>query len=191
MKQIILASTPPRRRQLLEQIGLTVKVVPSNFDEKLNPRLKPRSQVELLAQGKAEAIAKDYPDAIVIAADTVIILNDEIIGKPASVDAAKQVLRRYSGKCHSVFTGFCIIDTINKKSVTKSIETLVCFKKLTQKEIDGYAASGEVLDKAGGYGIQGKGAALIERIEGDYFNVVGLPLSVLVEELKRFGVTIW
>lgn len=191
MRQIILASTSPRRKALLEQIGLSAKIVPSNFAEKLNPRLKPPRQVELLAEGKAKAVAQDYADAVIIAADTVIVMNDEIISKPASEETAKANFRRYSGKCHSVITGFCIIDTATKKSVTKSVETRVCFKKLTQKEIDGYVASGEPMDMAGGYAIQGKAASLIERIEGDYFNVVGMPLTALVEELKRFGITIW
>ena len=191
MKSIILASSSPRRKQLLEQIGLSITVVSSNFDEKLNPRLKPRSQVEYLAEGKAKAVVKNYSDAIIIAADTVVVLNDEIIGKPASIYAAKNVLRRLSGKCHSVITGFCILDTEKNKSITKSVETLVYFKKLSNKEVTGYIAGGEPMDKAGAYGIQGRGAVFIEKISGDYFNIVGLPLSAVVEELKRFGVSIW
>jgi septum formation protein len=191
MKQIILASASPRRKALLQQIGLPCKVVPSNIIEKLNPRLKPRGQVEQLALEKAMSIAEKYPQSIIIAADTVVVMRDEIIGKPISREDAKRILEKLSGKSHTVITGFSIIDTQLHRKVTKSIESTVFMKKLTKKDIEKYIDTNEPMDKAGGYGIQEKGGVFIERIEGDYFNVVGLPISALIEELKRFGVTIF
>lgn len=188
MKQIILASTSPRRKQLLEKLGFSFKCIKSNFDEKLNPRLKPRGNAEYLSEGKAMAIAGKHDNALIIAADTFICFQDEILGKPESIAAAKRMLKKLSGKSLDVITGFTILDTASKKKVTKSVETKVFMKKLSQRELDGYLATGEPLDSAGGFKIQGKGSALIERIEGDYFAVVGLPVHGLIEELKKFGV---
>ncbi len=188
MKKIVLASSSPRRKALLKQIGLEFIVDASDIEEKLNPRLKPRGNAEQLSLAKAEAVAQKYSDALIIAADTFIVLDDEIIGKPHDGKTAKKTLQKISGRSHTVVTGFTIMDTSNGKVVTKSVETEVFVKKLSQKEIKEYIATEEPLDAAGSYKMQERGAIFIKKIEGDPFNVVGLPLNALYEELKRFDV---
>lgn len=189
MKKIVLASSSPRRKELLEGIGLKFKIKPSNIAEKMNPRLGPQSQAESLSLQKAKAIAGNINDALIISADTIVVLNNEIIGKPSSIDHAKRTLRKLQGKMHLVITGFTILDTATGKSVTKSETTKAYMRKLTQKEIDAYLKKEYVLDKAGSYAMQNLGAVLFEKIEGDYFNVAGLPLHALAKELKKFGVS--
>ncbi len=192
MKKLILASASPRRKQLLKQIGLEFEVLASNIDEKLNPRLKPLHQVEELSRQKAEATAqmKEAKNAIIIAADSMVAVADEIMGKPKDVKDAKRMLKKLSGSTHSIVTGFTIMDTATKKKVTKSVETKVWFKKLSPQEISVYIKTGEPMDKAGAYAIQEIGAIFIERIEGDYQGAVGLPLFALVKELKKFGIRV-
>ncbi len=188
MKQIILASSSPRRKALLKQIGLEFKIDASNIEEKLNPRLKPRGNAEQLSLAKAQAVSERYDDALIIAADTFIVLGDEIIGKPKDGKEAKRTLNKISGRSFSVITGFTILDKAKRKTVTKSVETKIFFKNLSKKEIADYIASEEPLDAAGGFKLQERGAVFIEKIEGDYYNVVGLPLNVLYEELRKFDV---
>ena len=188
MKQIILASASPRRKKLLEQIGLKFTVVVNKHQEKMNPRLKPRGQAEFLSKQKAQAIVDRYKNAIIIAADTLVVFNDQIIGKPTSPYDAKRILRMLSGKTHRVITGYTIIDTATKKSLTYSVETLVFMKKMSIKEVDAYIKTGEPLDKAGGYGANEKGALFVEKIAGDFFNVVGLPIFAVAQDLKKFGI---
>ena len=190
MKKLILASASPRRKQLLEMIGVSCKVVPSNIEEKLNPRLKPKSQAESLSLQKAEHVAQKYEDAFILAADTFISIHDEILGKPKDREDAKRMLRKLSGKTHSVFTGFSIIDTKRGKAISRSCETKVSMKKLTQREIDEYVKKEDLLDKSGSYAIQGIAAIFIEKIEGDFFNIVGLPVYTVAQELKRFGIKV-
>ena len=190
MKQLILASASPRRKKLLEQFGLSVKVVPSNIDEKLNPRLKPKKQAEQLSLEKAQTVAKHYKEAIVLAADTLVSIDNDILGKPKDEQEAKRMLRKLSGKTHTVITGFTIINTITRKSMTDSVETKVIFRKLTEKEIKTYIKKENTLDKAGAYGIQTWGALLVEKITGDFFNVVGLPISSVIPHLKKFGLDV-
>lgn len=187
---IILASTSPRRKQLLKLLGVEFTAVSSDVDEKLNPRLKPRRQAEVLSIEKAEAVASQYPDAIIIAADTLIGFEDEMFIKPTDPKDAKRMLRRLSGKSHSIFTGMTIIDSRTKKKITKSVETVVTFKKLSPKEISAYVQTREPHDKAAAYAIQGLGSIFVERIEGDYFGAVGLPLHLLAKELKKLGVSV-
>lgn len=190
MKQIILASASPRRKKLLEQIGLSIKVIPSNIDEKLNPRLKPKGQAEELSLEKAQVISDKYPDAIVIAADTIVYVQGDILGKPKNLEDAKRMIRKLQGKTHSVITGFTIMNKASQKSITDSVETAVTFRKLKESEIKNYIKIEKPLDKAGGYGIQGAGALLLEGIKGDFFNVVGLPLSKVIPTLKKFDIEI-
>lgn len=190
MRKIILASSSPRRTQLLKQIGLAHTIVKSDVDEKISEHISPRKQAENLSLQKAKAVAKNYPDALIIAADTIIVLGKKIIGKPKSKKDAKRILRLLSGKPHKVFTGFTLIDTANKKTITDSEESTVYVKKLTEKEINAYVASKEPLDKAGAYGINEKGAVIIEKIEGDFSNVVGLPLYKLSQTLEKFGINV-
>jgi septum formation protein len=188
MKKLVLASTSPRRKEILEMVGFSFRTTKSNVIEKFNPRLSPRGQAESLSQQKAEAVAERYKDAIIIASDTVVAIDNESIGKPEDVADAKRLLRKLHGRIHSVYTAFTIIDIATKKTVTKSVQTKVSIRKMTPREIDWYVASGEPMDKAGAYAIQGRGAIFIEKIEGDYFNVVGLPIASLIEELKKFGI---
>ena len=190
MKKIILASASPRRKQLLEQIGLKFEVDPSDYDEKIEPGLGPRELAKKISRGKAETVARRHKNAIVIGADTFIVLGNRILGKPHTADEARKMLEAISGKPHLVITGFCVIGSDTGKTISGSAETIVFVKKLTPKEIDAYVKSGEPLDKAGAYAIQGLGAVIVERIEGDYFNVIGLPLSALAEALQEFGIKV-
>ncbi len=189
MKNIILASGSPRRKALLEQIGLKFIVQASNEIEKIPAEAEPHALSQSMAMKKAMAVAANHKNAIVIGADTFVILDNRIIGKPRTENEAFDTLKALSGRMHSVITGFSIIDTGSGKTLTSSIETRVYIRNLTRSEIMSYIASGEPMDKAGGYAIQGQGAAIVEKIEGDYFNVVGLPLSALVQALKEFGVS--
>ncbi len=187
-RKIVLASSSPRRRELLALAGLTFTVDSSDYEEILNPEIRPRLLARRLSLAKAKAVSRRYRNALVIAADTFIVLGDCILGKPRSKAEARRMLGLFSGKAHSVITGFTIIDTASGKILSRSVETKVWFRKLTAKEIASYVRTGEPLDKAGAYAIQGLGSLIVDRIEGDYFNVIGLPLSSLAEALKKFGV---
>lgn len=188
MKQIILASGSPRRKELLEKAGLKFIVDPSSYEEKLDSNLEPSELVKQLSLEKAQDVAKKYKNAFVIGADTIIVFEGKILGKPKDENDAKETLSRLSGKAHSVITGFTLIDTATGKTISEFVETKVYFKELTSQEIDDYVKSGEPLDKAGSYATQGLGAKLIDRIEGDFDNVVGLPTSEVLKKLKEFGV---
>ena len=190
MKKIILASASPRRKELLDKIGLKFEVAPSDITEDLTSDLPPQELAKKLSQEKALAVSKKYSDALIIAADTIGVFEGEIIGKPHTPAEAKKMLRNLNGKSHLVVTGFTIMDTKTGKTISKSVETAVYFRKLTEAEIDAYVKTGEPLDKAGGYAIQGLGALIVEKIAGDYYNVIGLPLSALVESLKKFGIKV-
>jgi septum formation protein len=188
MKRIVLASASPRRKELLEQIGLRFEVEPSDYEEDIAPGSEPREMARKLSLGKARAAAQKHRKALIIAADTLVVLGDRVFGKPHTNAEAREMLRTLNGKPHLVITGFTVLDTETGKEVSRSVETRVHMRKLTLKEIDSYVRTKEPLGKAGGYAIQGRGAVLVERIEGDYSNVVGLPLSALAESLKEFGV---
>ena len=188
MRSIILASASPRRKKLLEQVGLTFKVVKSNIKEALDVHIEPHTLAEKLSQLKANVVAKTEKNALIIAADTLIVFEDEILGKPKNAIDARKILKMLSGNVHTVITGFTILDSSTRILITKSVETKVFMKEMTDEEIHRYIATGEPLDKAGAYGIQGKGAIFVEKIEGDYSNVVGLPLFELTKELKKFNV---
>jgi septum formation protein len=190
MKPIILASASPRRKDLLKQIGIDFEIDPSNYKEEKNLNLEPHELARYLSLQKAKDVATRHKNSIVIAADTFVVFEEKVINKPNSEEEARERLKKMSGKVHSVISGFTIIDTEINKIVSKSVETKVYFKNISLEEIDSYLASKEPMDKAGGYAIQGLGGILIDKIEGDYYNVVGLPLVVLVEELKNFGVRV-
>ena len=190
MKTIILASASPRRKELLEKIGLIFKVEPSNYEEDMPLRLEPHEFARKLSLEKARAVAVRRTNSIVIAADTFVVFDGRILGKPHTERDAREMLQTISGNYHSVITGFSIIDTGTNKILSKSVETKVYIKALTSAEIESYAKSGEPLDKAGAYAIQGLGSVFVEKIDGDYYNVVGLPLSALTEALKEFGINI-
>lgn len=179
---IILASQSPRRQELLKLITSDFEIKVSNVDETLPDKITPKEAVMYLSKIKAEPFADG--DDIVIGADTVVALDGKILGKPKSEENAKEMLRFLSGRTHSVFTGVTLASGIKTK--TFAVETKVKFFELTSKEIDAYIKTKEPFDKAGAYGIQGYGSLLVEKIDGDYFNVVGLPVSTLARELKAF-----
>lgn len=188
MNKIILASASPRRKELLQRIGLRFEVEPSNCEEFHDPKLKPHDLAKSLSAKKAQAVAKNRKNATIIAADTLIVLDNTIMGKPVTEAKAQEMLQRLSGRCHLVVTGFTILDTVSKKVRSGSTETKVYIKHMTSEEIDSYVQSKEPLDKAGAYAIQELGSVIVERIEGDFFNVVGLPLNALSECLKDFDI---
>jgi len=192
MQKIILASASPRRQQLLHQIGLDFEVMPSNMDENIDEALSIEETVMHLSCIKAEDIAnKIDSDSIVIGADTVVAFEDQILGKPKDDNDAFKMLKLLSGQEHRVLTGFTVIRTGDRKKVTQYEESLVKFYPLTDDMIYSYIRTGEPADKAGAYGIQGFGSLLVEKINGDYFNIVGLPISKLAMVLKNvFGIAI-
>ncbi len=185
--KIILASQSPRRVVLLKQIGLEFEQIPSEIDEEKVPKTRPVSYVKKLAGLKAEAVAKRVDEGIIIGADTIVCIDGKIFGKPRDAKDAIEMLRILDGRVHKVISGICVIDTYSNTTVTKAVTTRVKFRKLDDRLIRWYIGTGEPLDKAGGYGIQGKGAALIEWIRGDYSNVVGLPIMALAMILEGMG----
>jgi septum formation protein len=185
---IILASKSPRRKELLEQAGLTLEILPANIDEDCVPLSSPRDYVKELSRIKADHIAAARPDQWVIGADTIVAVDDIILGKPKDRNEAVQMLNALNNKRHSVFTGFTICCHAREESTTNAIETAVFFKDLSQGEIQWYAGTDEPYDKAGGYGIQGIGSFLVPRIEGSYSNVVGLPVCEVMETLLTLGI---
>jgi septum formation protein len=191
MKRIILASASPRRKELLEKLGLKFEVDASNCAEEIDPTLEPDELVRRISITKAKSVAQRHQDAVIIAADTIGVIGKKLLGKPHTADEAGKMLAQISGKSHEVITGFTILDTVTDKIMTGTVSTKVYIKKLTQQEIAAYVQTGEPLDKAGAYGIQGRGAVIVEKIEGDYYNVMGLPLSALTEALIEFGISVW
>jgi len=188
MQQIILASASPRRAFLLKQIGLDFQVIPSSVEEIADSHLEPQEMVLKLAKRKAQAVSREYPQAIVLGADTVVCCEGRILGKPRDREEAAEMLYFLSGRVHEVVSGVVLQRLIPESVRGEAVTTRVKFRDLTDEEITGYIATGEPLDKAGAYGIQGLGALLVEKIEGCYFNVVGLPLSRLPDLFREFGV---
>lgn len=184
MKKIILASASPRRRELMKLITEDFEVFSADVDETLPENTDPFKASEYLADIKAKSAGKSFPEDFVIGCDTTVIINDMILGKPKDSKHCHEYLEMLSGKTHKVVTACSIVRGIYKR--TFSVVTEVTFRKLSPEDIEWYISTGESFDKAGGYGIQGKGSLLIEKINGDYFNVVGLPVSRLNQELKRF-----
>lgn len=182
---MILASRSPRRKELLSFITGNFSVRPAEGEEIADPRLSPERYVIALSETKAREIASDAPNETVIGADTVVVFKEEILGKPKDTADAVRMLTLLSGNTHSVFTGVTVI--ANGKAHSFAEETKVTFFPLSAEEIVRYAESGEPLDKAGAYGIQGSGSLLVRGIEGDYYNVMGLPVGRLYHFLKEFG----
>ena len=188
--RLILASASPRRRILLERTGLIFNVIASTVDENGDPGGDPARFVQSLAAAKAGEIARSHPDAWVIGADTVVVIDGRILGKPADEADARAMLQILSGRAHEVHTGFCVARRAKGDEFTRSVCTRVRFRDLSESEIDWYVGTKEPFDKAGAYGIQGQGAFLVKGIEGSYTNVVGLPVCELVDLLleKKIGV---
>lgn len=190
MKTLILASASPRRRELLALTGSPFIVDPSEYPEDLSLQLEPPALARHLSREKAKAVAGKYRHGVIIAADTIVVAGRSVLGKPRSKSEAKEMLRALSGKAHTVITGYTVLDTGTGGYVSKAVATKVWFKRLTDEEINAYVKTGEPLDNAGAYAIQGRGSLIVKKIEGDYFNVIGLPLSALAESLKKFGIRI-
>lgn len=187
-RKLILASGSLRRKELLEKAGLHFDVIVSDYEEDMTLPLSPGELVKHLSRGKAEAVAKEHKDAIVLSADTIVAYDSQILGKPHTEEKAEKMLQLLSGKQHSVFTGFTIMLLEENKIISRAVETKVYFNRLSDAEIKKYVATGDPLEKAGAYAIQKIGDTFVEKIEGDYNNVVGLPIDdVLVVLCYDFG----
>ena len=184
--RVVLASSSPRRHDLLELIGIKHEVIPANIDESVRGRESPAKHAERLAREKARVIAGRDPKCVAIAADTIVLIDKKILGKPANSVDAGSMIRLLSGRVHTVVTAVAVARV---KEIVSAVEKVsVTFRELTDDEIDAYIATGEPMDKAGAYGIQGFGATIVERIDGDYFAVMGLPIVRLVSLLAEVGV---
>ncbi|HXH09938.1 MAG TPA: Maf family protein [Alphaproteobacteria bacterium] len=186
--RLILASASPRRRELLAATGLTFEILPADLDESPHPGESAETYVRRLALAKAQAIARHHSDAIVLAADTTVTIDGLLLGKPQSPEEARWMLRRLRGREHAVVTGVAVMAPETNHSAMEVISSRVQMRPFAMTTIEWYLASGEPLDKAGAYAIQGLGAALIERVEGSYTNVVGLPLTETLSLLGSFGI---
>ena len=183
--RLVLASASPRRQQLLAQLGLQFEIAPADLDESPLPSESPRVYVERLACAKAAATARTHPGAVCLAADTSVVVDGEILGKPADEDEGRSMLRRLSARTHLVMTGVAVAGTFSASVV---VETKVKFRALTEAEIAWYVASGEGRDKAGGYASQARAGAFIESMEGSPTSVIGLPLVEAIRLIQRAGV---
>ena len=189
MKKIILASASPRRKDLLRQIGLEFEIIPSTVDEKID-EAEPIRFVKQLALSKAQDVGRNLSSGLVIGADTIVVDGKTILGKPRSPEEAVEMLQRLSGRSHQVMTGVAVFDSESNAHWVDAEVTQVTFRQLTLREIEGYVASGEPMDKAGAYAIQEKGSLFVEGIQGCFFNVVGLPLLKTVQLLAKAGANV-
>ncbi len=192
MPKIILASSSERRREILKSLGLEFEVVEPEVEEEVPEGIPLEKVPEVLAVRKARAVYEKLgrpKDTVIISADTLVLKEGELLGKPKNKTHAFEILKKLSGSSHRVLTGLCVLT--NDKKLVKTIKTTVYFRKLTEKEILSYLEKEKsILDKAGAYGIQDFGKVLVERVEGDFYNIVGLPVAALVEILKRVGVEV-
>ena len=190
MNKIILASASPRRKQILEMLGLEFTVYPSEIEEKLTLGLSPKDQVETLSRQKADAVASQFHNAVILSADTMVVLGDEVIGKPKDAGEAKHILKKLSGTQHTIVTGFTLLDTQTKKIIIESTETKIWFRNMTEKEIAAFVEKEKPFDKAGAYAIHELAAIFIEKIEGDCMAATGLSAFQLAKALKDFGIDV-
>lgn len=188
MKQLILASSSPARKEILERTGILFTVEASDYDEDMTLNLKPADLAMHLSAGKGNVVAGHNKNAVVLAADSFAVFKGELLGKPHTLERAKEMLATLSGQCHTFITGFTIIDSDSGKNYSDFDETEVYFRKLTSVEIEGYLAKEDVLNNAGAYIIQNLGAILIERIKGSYSNVMGLPIAKVAQALRDFDI---
>jgi septum formation protein len=188
LQPLVLASSSPRRKDLLLSLGLVFDVIPSGVDETPDGQADPQTLVRKWAAEKVAAVADLRPESWVLGADTIVVLDDMILGKPTSPEDAGRMLHELSGRTHQVISGMCLMRQRSGYAKTLSVATMVVFKKLSDREIAAYVSTGEPLDKAGAYGIQGKGSFLVKSVQGSYTNVVGLPLCETMEWLLEEGV---
>lgn len=185
LPRVILASQSPRRRELLTLIGIAHEVRPADVDESVHQDEAPVPHCERLARAKAHTLAVQHPDAVVIGSDTIVVIDGDILGKPRDRDDAIAMVTRLSGRTHTVFTAVAVAHGGETQSGVESVS--VTFRALDAAQIAAYVDTGEPMDKAGAYGIQGFGATIVERIDGDYFAVMGLPLGRLIGLLRALG----
>lgn len=185
--RIILASASPRRADMLEVLGVSFEAAPGNVNERPHSDEAPADYIIRLARAKVIDVARKRDTGLVIGADTIVVVDGKLLGKPEDRDDAERMLRQLSGRWHAVMTGVALYDAGTKREVVDYDKTLVRFAQLSEKEIDWYVSSGEPMDKAGGYAIQGKGSIFVEEIAGNYHNVVGLPIPLVYRLAKRLG----
>jgi septum formation protein len=183
----ILASASPRREQLLRGMGLEFRVIPSDVDENFLEGEQPRNHVIRLSRDKSSAVAVEHRDSWVLGADTIVIINGDVLGKPETQEDAREMLRKLSGREHRVITGFTLIHRSTRSIFSDAVESVVVFKEIQEDEMNWYVNSREPYDKAGAYAVQGMAAYFVREIRGSYSNVVGLPLTEVVTALKDVG----
>jgi septum formation protein len=191
-KEIILASASPRRKELLALLGIAFTVMPSSVNEDIDDsQLSPAQVVEVLAERKARYIATKLTSGLVIGSDTIVVVDEQILGKPQDAQDAYQMLTLLQSRTHSVYSGLTVVDAASPEPqvIVGHNVSKVTFRPMSHKEIEGYINTGEPLDKAGSYGVQGLGSVFIERIEGDFYSVMGLPLNLLYQMLLEFGIS--
>ncbi len=188
MRKIILASTSPRRKELLAKTGLEFEAVSSDYEEDMSLPMQPGELVKFLSRGKAEAVASKYEDAIIISGDTIVFFDGYVLGKPHTKERAKEMLLLLSGKENFIFSGFTIIDTKNKKSISDFAEGKIKFRNLSEKEIDDYIEVYKPLGFAGAYAIQDVRDLFVEKMEGDYEAIVGFPIGPIMKTLESFDI---
>lgn len=185
---IILASKSPRRQELFGRLGLEFTVRTADVDERMDPNLPPEQEVARVSALKAAKIAEECPDDLIVSADTIVVIDGLVLGKPKDEADAARMLRLLSGRTHEVMTGLCVRQG---KTVRQTVSrTCVTFRPLTETEILSYIRTGEPMDKAGSYGVQGLGSVLVSHLDGDFFSVMGLPLCELCTMLRQFGLPI-
>ncbi len=190
MKKIILASASPRRIELLRNTGLKFDIIESEYEEDMTLNMTPKNLAKFLSFKKAETVAKKYKEGIVIGADTFVVYNNHLLGKPHTKEKAKKMLEKINNKKIFVITGLTVINAKDGKKVSTTKSSSIYIRNLTRKEINNYVETGEAFDKAGAFAVQGLGANIIRKIEGDYFSVVGLPVFDLLKILRRLGFSI-
>lgn len=185
MKRLILASQSPRRKELLEKCGVPFVTEPADIDETLETEGPLEEQIKMLSRRKAAAVLSLHPDAVVLGSDTIVAVNGMILGKPADEEEAASMLRQLAGRTHQVITGVCLISS-RREYLGVSVSD-VTFAPMTEEEISDYISTGECMDKAGAYGIQGYGGRYITHIRGDFYAIMGLPLNLVYEEIKNLN----
>lgn len=192
MKQrLILASTSPRRKELATAMGLDFEIIPSDYEEDMSLDISPEELVKTFSYGKAKSVADKLHEGIVIGVDTIACIKNKKLGKPKNKEEAFRMLKNLSNNYHEVYSGVCLIDAKTKKIIQDFEVTKVKFKKLEDNEIKSYIETGDPMDKAGSYGVQGLASIFVERIDGCFFNVMGLPIQNLYNNLKKIGVNIF
>ena len=185
--RLILASASPRRRELLQQTPLRFRVIPSHTEETRRREETAQTYVARIAAEKARAVAERQPGFWVLAADTIVVLEGQVFGKPTDLDNARQILTTLSGRPHQVMTAFVLLDTAGKTTAAEVVTSQVTFKEMSASEVTAYLATGEPFDKAGAYAFQGKGRDLIAQVSGSHSNIIGLPMDEVTAALRAVG----